>query len=76
MKEKNMARSMIKQMEENMQAVLSDKGVYAAVKITKDRYRVTLYVMKLATVILEFKDDLTPAEVIVMTTDVYGKLTA
>jgi hypothetical protein len=75
MKEQNMARSMIKQMEENMQAVLSDKGVYAAVKITKDRYRVTLYVMKLATVILEYKDDLTPAEVIVSVCDVHERLT-
>lgn len=70
-----MARSMIKQMEENMQAVLSDKGVYASVKITKDRYRVSLYVMKLATVILEYKEDLTPAEVIVHVCDVHERLT-
>jgi hypothetical protein len=64
-----------KQMEQNMQAILSSKGVFATVKINPTGYKVTVpSLMQDCTMTLEYVDTLTPGEVTMAVATLFEKI--
>lgn len=63
------------QMEQNMQAVLSSKGVFATVKIQPRGYKVTIPTLpQEAVMTLQYSDMLTPGEVTMAVATLFDKL--
>jgi hypothetical protein len=64
-----------KQMEENMQAILSSKGVFATVKIQPRGYKVSVAALPMsATMDLFYPDTLTPGEVTMAVANLFDKI--